>query len=276
MAFKKVLKDRISDLVFIYKKHSHSEFSQKKKCRILLYHSIERSDQKKDKMGLGAPPEIFRMHMQYLKENNFRIIDLPSLVKRINNNISIPDKSVVITFDDGYKSILTEALPIIKEFGFKAILFVNLYFVERKLPDHLFWHDWPTLNWGEINELYDAGVSIGSHAVTHNELAGLNDEELKKEIADSKELIERNINGKINTFSYPHGSFNEKVIEALKNNNYVCSCSSIEGTNDSQSNLFALKRTEITSFDNTQHKFEKKISGSYDWLGKLNKWKTFG
>lgn len=48
-----------------------------------MYHSIERSDQKKDKMGLAAPPEIFRMHMQYLKENDFRIIELPSLIKEI-------------------------------------------------------------------------------------------------------------------------------------------------------------------------------------------------
>ncbi len=276
MALKTILKDRISDLVFFYRKHSRSEFSLKKKSRILLYHSIETSDPKIDKMGLAVPPDIFRMHMQYLKDNDVRVIDLSDLIKRIINNQSITDNSIVITFDDGYRSILTKALPILKEFGFSATLFVNLNFVERKIQGNLYWQDWPTLTWDKINELSGAGVSIGSHGVSHKELSGLNDTELNTEIVDSKEVIERNVSVKINMFSYPHGSFNEKVIEVLKKNNYACSCSSIPGTNGSQSDLFALKRTEITSFDNTLHKFEKKISGSYDWLGKLYKWKTSG
>ena len=116
MAIKRALKDGISDCVFAYKKHFQSKLSLKRNCRILMYHSIENSDPKKDEMGLANPTDIFRMHMQYLKENEFHVIDLPDLVNRIKDNISIPDKSVVITFDDGFRSILTNALPLLKEF----------------------------------------------------------------------------------------------------------------------------------------------------------------
>lgn len=231
-----------------------------------MYHSIENANLAEDKMGLAVAPETFYMHMKYLKKNEFTIIALLELADRINNQLLLDEKSVVITFDDGYRSILTNALPILKEFGFSAALFVNIYFIERKWPKRLYCHDWETLSWDEVRKLYEEGMLIGSHAVSHKKLTEFNVKELKREIIASKELIEKNIQGKINTFSYPHGSFNEKVIEILKKSNYTCACSSIEGTNDSQSNLFALKRTEITSFDNTQYKFEKKMSGNYDWL----------
>jgi peptidoglycan/xylan/chitin deacetylase (PgdA/CDA1 family) len=276
MTIKRAFKDGISDWIFFCQKRSRSKFSLKNKCRILMYHSIERFDSRIDKMGLANPPDTFRMHMQYLKENDFHVIDLPDLAHRIIDDISIPDNSIVITFDDGYRSILTEALPILKEFGFTATLFINIHSVEKKIPKHLYWHDWQTLNWDEIKKLYQGGMLIGSHAFTHRRLTGLNEEELKYEIEDSKDSIERNINGKINTFSYPHGAFNKKVIKTLKENNFLCSCSSIGGTNDSQSNIYVLKRTEITSFDGTSLKFKKKISGSYDWLGNFHKWNASG
>ena len=272
MEMKRILKDKLSDCIFSWGKLNKSRCLKRRSCRILIYHSIENSDLSEDKMGLAVPSEKFYIHMKYLKENKFSVIGLLELVSKIANQQLIPEKSIVITFDDGFRSILMKALPILKEFGFTATLFVNIYFVENKLPKHLYWHDWQTLNWDEINRLYEEGLLIGSHAVTHRKLTELNEEELKNEIVGSKELIERNINAKINTFSYPQGAFNPKVKEALRNNNFICSCSSIEGTNDSQSDFFALKRTEITAFDDTPLKFEKKILGCYDWLGMIDKW----
>ena len=68
------------------------------------------------------------------------------------------------------------------------------------------------------------------------------------------------------------GAEDEKVKKALKENNYLCSCTSIEGTNVIRSDIYVLKRTEITAFDDTPLKFEKKILGSYDWLGKFKEW----
>lgn len=276
MGMKRILKAKLSDCIFSCRKLNKSRLLKRKSCRILMYHSIENSDLSEDKMGLAVPPETFYIHMKYLKENKFYVIGLLELVSKIANRQLIPKKSIVITFDDGFRSILMKALPILKKLSFTATLFINIYFVENKMPKHLYWHDWQTLNWDEIKRLYEEGLLIGSHAVTHKKLTELNEEDLKNEIMGSRELIERNIRAKINTFSYPQGAFNKKVKEALRNNNFICSCSSIEGTNDSQSDLFALRRTEITASDDTPLKFEKKILGSYDWLGMIDKWNVAG
>lgn len=264
---KRALKDGISGCVFICRKHFRAQRENRKTCRILMYHAIEDIDRNVDVLGLAVPPKTFRMHMQILKEKEFRVVDLSELTERIASNNRIPDNSIVITFDDGYKNILTEALPILKEFGFPATLFVNLYFIERKIPKSAYWHRWQTLNWEEIRKLSEAGFSIGSHAVTHRKLTELDGKGLKEEITTSKETIERNIGQRVTAFSYPHGGFNPKIKNILKDNDFRSASSSIEGTNDISADMFALKRTEITAFDNTPLKYEKKIRGGYDWLG---------
>lgn len=263
---KRALKERISDGIFAYRKIIKSRLLKKKNCRILMYHSIENPHPEEDKMGLAVTPQIFYMHMKYLRENEFNIISLLELVNKITRRQSIPEKSVVVTFDDGYKSILTHALPTLEEFDFTASLFVNIYFLERKLPHSEYWHHWQTLNWEEIRKLHEAGLTIGSHGTTHRRLTKVTDRELKKEIIESKEIIERNIGSRIFAFSYPHGAFDDNVKRTLKDNNFCCGCSSIEGTNNARSDIFALRRTEVTAFDDTSHKFEKRILGSHDWL----------
>lgn len=266
MDIKRTIKHRISDCVFVFRKLNCTRLLKKGNFRILLYHSIDNSDLEKDKMGLAVPVKTFYNHMKYLKENEFFVMDLPELVGRITDELLIPEKSVAITFDDGFKSVLTNALPILKEFGFTATLFVNIYFLERRLPESLYWHDWQTLNWKEIQLLHEAGMTVGSHAFTHKILIKMSNGELKKEIMESKELIEKNIGDKIFAFSYPHGAFNKKVKKVLKENKFCCACTSIEGINNSHSDIFSLRRTEITAFEDTSLKFEKKILGSHDWL----------
>lgn len=223
-------------------------------------------------MGLAVPVQSFYDQMEYLKVNDFHVIGLSELINFIASGLTMPKKSIVITFDDGFKNIQTNALPILKEFGFPATLFVNLYFLERKLPKEFYWSDWETLNWEEIKQLQESDIHIGSHAFSHRKLTTVSDEDLQKEVIDSKAIIEQNIGDKIFSFSYPHGAFNTKVKNILQENNFRCACSSIEGMNNSSVDIFALKRTEITAFDNTITKFEKKILGCFDWVGRVSRW----
>ncbi len=225
-------------------------------------------------MGLAVPVQSFYEHMKYLKVNDFHVIGLSELINFISSGLTIPKKSIVITFDDGYKSIQTNALPILKEFGFTATLFVNIYFLEKKIPKESYWSDWQTLNWKEIIQLHESDIHIGSHALTHRKLTKVSEKDLQKEVIGSKEIIEQNIGEKIFAFSYPHGAFNHKIKNTLKANNFRCACSSIHGDNNARSDQYALRRTEITAFDDTIPKFEKKILGCFDWLGKVSRWNT--
>lgn len=231
-----------------------------------MYHSIERSNLHKDRMGMAVPTDIFQMQMEYLKDNGFYVIRLLDLADKIRKDLPIPERSVAITFDDGYKSILTGAAPILKKQGFPATLFVNVHFIERRLPPDAYWRDWQTLSWDEVKELPACGISIGAHGMTHRRLSGLSYDDMSSEILRSRDIIRNNINRKVFEFSYPHGAFNKKAVEVLRNNDFTCACSSLHGINGRDADLFALKRTEITTFDNTSVKFEKKIFGCYDWL----------
>lgn len=266
MSVKRIIRDRISDGVFGVKRLAKPIVLAQNSCRILMYHSIEDVDTAKDPMNLAVSPETFYMQMEYLKLNGFRVISLAELSGRIAEGAAIPPKSVTVTFDDGFRSILTHAFPVLKKFGFQATLFVNIYFIERKLPEDLYWRQWQTLNWGEVKRLHDEGLGIGSHAFTHRRLTSVEKGELEREIVTSKELIEKNIGSSVSTFCYPHGIFNAEVKKKVIDTGYHSSCSSIEGVNKAGSDIFALRRTEIFPFDDTPFKFEKKMLGSQDWL----------
>ncbi len=266
MKLKRFIKDLVSDVLFSCNRGKWERLN-KGDFRILLYHSVEKRDTSVDTMGLAISPELFYAQMKYLKEKGANILSLPDLIAGIINGLPIPDKAVAITFDDGYKSVFTGALPILKEFGFTAAVFINIYFVENKIANSLYYHDWSALSWKEVKQLYGAGLSIGSHALTHGKLAKLSDQEINYEVKQSKILIEDNTGIKINTFSYPHGSFNRRIKNIVRDSGFICSCSSIEGINNTKADFYALKRTEISAFDNSLARFEKKVSGSYDWLG---------
>ena len=234
-----------------------------------MYHTVERTAKESDPMGLAVPEDIFIMQMEYLKRNGFNVISLAELSE--NEKRDFPERSVAITFDDGYKGVFSSALPVLKRFAFTATLFVSVDFIERKLPPDLYWSGWPTLTWDDIRELKKEGISIGSHSVTHGRLDLMTGEAREKEVTGSKEIIGKKTGDTVDFFSYPHGSFNREVKEAVKKAGYRLAASSVEGINGADTDPFAVPRTEITAFDNTERKFELKLSGCYDWLRGLRK-----
>ena len=274
MSIKRTIKYKISDLFYIYRKTVKEKILTNGQFRILLYHSIDSFDVSKDKMGMAVPVQSFYDQMEYLKENNFHVISLSELIDFFSSGSTIPHKTIAITFDDGFKSILTNALPILQEFGFSATLFLNINFLKKKVPKDYYCSDWPTLNWEGVKQLHESDVYIGSHALTHRKLTKVSDKNLHDEIVDSKGIIEQHIGENIIAFSYPHGAFNSRVKQVLKANNFRCACTSLDGTNRAHSDPYALCRTEITAFDNTLTKFEKKLLGCFDWVGKVARWNT--
>lgn len=263
---KNYAKDIIANAAYLGKKCFGISSYLKNDCRILLYHSVGERDCRNDKMGLSVPEDIFYMQMKYLNDNGFVPVSLRELVDKIKNNATFLDKSIVITFDDGYRSALTKALPILRNFGFAATVFINVYFVEKKMRDDFYWQNWETLSWDDVTQLQKTGLLIGSHALSHRRLGELNVKELEYEISTSKDIIEGQIKERVDAFSYPHGSFNKAVKEVLRKNNFTSSCASIEGCVGLRPDILALRRTEITLFDDTCSKFEKKLLGCYDWL----------
>ena len=169
-------------------------------CPILLYHHIQAADVPND---YYVTPEKFRAQMQALKDWGYTPIPISLLVKAINFGAPLPDRPVVISFDDGDTTVYTTAFPIMQEFGFVG---VN-YLVGNRLNIDGF------ISTAQVKELIAAGWEVGSHSMTHADLA--QSTEVGWELSQSKADIEKALDVKVETFAYPFGSQSERILNKV-------------------------------------------------------------
>lgn len=179
---------------------------------ILLYHSISN-----DGSPLSLTPALFRAQMEYLKERGYRVLSLQELFHYMTAR-NFPERSAVITFDDGLKNNYTQAFPVLKELEFTATIFLATHYVGGR-------SDWyrldglsevPMLSWGEIEEMSAAGIDFQAHSCYHPPLDRLEEGEIEREMSLSRETIERRLGRPVEAFCYPFGRRDERVIGAVK------------------------------------------------------------
>ena len=199
------------------------------KIPILLYHGV--LDNTWGAATLFVKPSEFAKQMNYLKENDYT----PIFVSEIDYAYAF-EKPIIITFDDAYVDVYTNAFPILQTYNFKANIFVitgsignNLYMNEEMIKDV------------DKSNL----IEIGSHTISHYKLAEKDAETIEKELKESKEVLEKILNKEVNTIAYPSGSFNSTVIEIAKKY-YSYGLSTLIGKEQSNNiNYYTLKRHYI-------------------------------
>lgn len=169
-------------------------------CPILLYHHIKTPSVAN---ALFVTPEDFRAQMKFLRDNGYTTIPVTLLVKAINFGASLPEKPVIITFDDNDITVYTDAYPIMKEFGFTG----TNYLVGNRLGSQGF------MTIDQLKELSAAGWEVGSHSMTHVDLTQTG--ELEWELTQSRANLENKLSVKVETFAYPFGSFSAEVINEV-------------------------------------------------------------
>ena len=224
---------------------------------ILCYHKFAPNDPS----PLNTPPSVFRQHLTFLKDNGFRTISPDMLLDFLRFRRQIPKKAVMITIDDGFKSGLKGAVPILLEFGFSAIFFVY--------TDYIGVSD-KALTWQDLRRLKSDGFYIGSHSTSHSDLSRklegeTNDgyrKRLYKEIVVSKQTIDRKLNQNTTIFSFPYGRYTKHVMALSKDAGYEMAVTVERGANPFFSNPLALKRDmilnkDIKTFQTRLHTFTK-------------------
>ncbi len=148
-------------------------------------------------------------------------------------------KYVCLNFDDGYYSIYKNAYPLLKNNKFKFTLaLIGAYLKDKKIKNK---NDYRYLTINEIKEMIDSlDIEIASHSLTHRDLRELNNEEIEKEIKESKEVLERLFKKEVLIFVYPYGRYDSRVIKSLIKNGYFLGRSTNYGEID-----FFLKRWEL-------------------------------
>ena len=211
------------------------------KIPILMYHSIDDSNS-----VISIDPHRFKAQMRFLKDHAFNVISLHEVISCIKNKRAFPDKSVVITFDDGFKNVFTEAFPILQDYGFSATIFITANYCGKSnnwpgQPDYI--KPQPLLSWNEIKEMDQYGIQFGAHTLNHPYLTQIHIEEAEIEILSSKRIIEDHLQKKIDFFAYPYGDF-DKHIKKIVSQLFIGSCSTNLGFACNKSDLYALERID--------------------------------
>lgn len=204
---------------------------------ILMYHHINYLPLNATKLqrDLTVSPETFEKQMEYLFKQNYQPITFEEFFNFLKTKREIPERSLIITFDDGWKNQYQYAFPVLKKYGFKATFFVVVNSIGNPA----------SMNWEELKELLENEMEIGSHSMTHSDLRHLSSASLKYEIQNSKIILEKNLGRKINVFAYPYGAFDTKTIEAVKESNYLMARTTLEGINQNLENLYTLKGIQV-------------------------------
>ena len=209
------------------------------KVPILIYHHIRpisEKDKESDKTFIVSPQKL-EEQLKYLKDNNFQTISFANLANYFAGQFSLPEKPIIISFDDGLENQYANALPLLQKYNFTATFFIFTNPIGRSKN---------YFTWEQVKELVSLDMEIGSHGKYHYFLNKINQEELKKEVVESKEMIEKNLNQKITAFSYPFGAYNDQVVTLVKEAGYLSARDIVNGVNHTRDDLYQLKAYFVT------------------------------
>jgi peptidoglycan/xylan/chitin deacetylase (PgdA/CDA1 family) len=223
---------------------------------IAMYHSV--NPEAVDENRLEVSVENFERQMRFLKENNYNVLRLEELADLIGGKKKISPRTIALTFDDGYKDNYKYVFPILKKYNLPATMFVIVNEIGRS----------DRLSWEEIKEMQESGlISLGSHCLGPEPLVNIKNQELlKKEIFESKNILEKKLGKEVTLFSYPEGRFNHKIKELVIEAGYRLAVTTSPGKKFADDDVFALKRLRISGTSNNLFVFWFETSGIYTFI----------
>jgi peptidoglycan/xylan/chitin deacetylase (PgdA/CDA1 family) len=185
----------------------------------------------------------FRRQMFYLRDNGYRVISLADLQQYLEGGRQLPAKAVVITFDDGHRSVYDIAFPLLRELGFPATFFVYTDYIGNGGVDP-----------AQLKEMSDSGlITVLPHSKTHSNLAarmpGEGEAEYRKrldrEISQSRRSLEKIVDTPMFGYAYPYGDTNPDVMAMLERDGYAVGVTVQKGGNAAFAPQLLLRRTMI-------------------------------
>jgi peptidoglycan/xylan/chitin deacetylase (PgdA/CDA1 family) len=218
------------------------------KVPILLYHSITENVMPRFRT-FTLSPRLFQAHMAYLHERGYTPLTVTQFItQRALVPAALPERPVVITFDDGFADFHTHALPILRRFEFVATLYVATSSIGGmskwpRRPDEAR----PMLTWEQLRACGEQGIECGAHSHTHRQMDILSHADALHEITLSKNIIERQLDQPITSFAYPHGYNSYALREQVRAAGFTSACGVVHAMSSVDDDAFALARLVITN-----------------------------
>ena len=174
---------------------------------ILMYHYIEPwpKDADEIRQGLTVKPEDFAAQMAYLHDHGYVTVSLYDLADAMALGKQLPAKAVVLTFDDGYRSLVDQVVPVLKPYGYTGTIFVVTQFTDDNLPEYI--------TWPQAEALYAQGWKIEPHTKTHEQLEGRGRDFQLYQMLGSIETVQAHIGTRPRFFNYPSGKYDELTVQ---------------------------------------------------------------
>jgi peptidoglycan/xylan/chitin deacetylase (PgdA/CDA1 family) len=241
---------------------------------VFCYHSVDDSGSL-----LSVSPALFERQMAYLKNRGYQTISLSRLCQALRIDQPLPQNAIVLTFDDGFRSMYTTVLPILRRHAFTATFFVPTGYVGKqmtwaKTPDV---PDLELAAWDELRQMADAGMDIQAHSVSHPDLRKLSPQQARDEIEGSKTEIEARLRKRVTLFAYPYGLFSNETVHILRALNFLGAVTATVGRTMPGDSLYRLKRvnpTEIADVSDTTRMlfFKCCTTGASSYYHNLKAW----
>ena len=232
----------------------------KHKLPILLYHRVVKRSDKVGRHKIYVYEKQMEEQLVYLKANNFSTITFKDLLQaKPDEDFS---RKIILTFDDGYEDNYTLLFPLLKKYGFTAVIY---------LVTKLQRNEWgiaegePVCNLmtaAQIKEMSDYGIEFGGHTCTHKPLNEIDLNDAKNEIENCISDVENLLQKKVLSFAYPFGGINKDVKELMRNSGVPYAVSTNTGPMNWQDDVMQMRRIEIRPGEGLGS-FKNKVNGYY-------------
>jgi len=225
---------------------------------VVMYHKVEQVEKR---CSDTVSPKNLRYQLDYIKAKGYKVLSLDDYVEGVRAGKRFDRKTVVLTFDDGYENNWSNAFPILREFDYPAVIFVPTEQIGQ--PGRL--------TWNQVKAMSSGGITIGSHGLTEAYLPDCPAPRRKREIEESKRILEEELGVPVKFIAYPIGGFNDGIKSQVKRAGYSAAMATNRGSDRFNQDLYEVNRIKFSDKDNSNYILWAKLSGYFNLFRKLKK-----
>lgn len=204
-----------------------------------MYHYISELPEDADvyRVNLTVVPEQFEAQLRYLQEQGYQTVKLLDIYEALAIGKPLPEKPIVLTFDDGYKDAYTHAMPLLQQYGFVGEFFVLATPAHYEAPLYLTWDD--------MYLMAEANMSIQAHGRDHYDLTGRGNDFLVYQILGAREAVEAHTGQPVRFFCYPSGRYDDATVAVVESAGYFGAVTTEWGATQRLDNRYTWPRVRI-------------------------------